>query len=131
MINDKVKEEFFELLQIIDISPYNNAMTVSQVLMNCYKNYNLTLPEAETLFRTYKSRIHLVGLPMKFFENSCKYHLINPPNKKLKFKPMIGNKQKKFGLWIEMNGKNQLEKIISKCNKVDRNLNNTGFLTSQ
>ena len=104
--------------QIIDLPEYNNALVVSQHLMESIQQFSISLNTIEKILRRLQSRIYLVGLPLSFYKDWD--YQARLPNSKYLYD---------YGLWVEMNGPEELEKIIQRANNiVDRSLKKTGFL---
>lgn len=117
---EEIINYFLTMHQILNIPEYNNAMIAGQYIMDAIKQYELTLPEIEKIFREMGSRVYLIGLPLSFFKN------------KYTFIPKLPNSDKslKYGLWIEVDGPEFVHQVIEKYHlaDVDRSLEETGFL---
>lgn len=114
---------FLRMIEIVDLPEYNNAMIISQYIVDAMKIYSLSLSDIENILRSLKSRIYLIGFPLSFY-NTEKYIFISKLPKE--------DKNFEYALWIEVNGLDALESFLEDNgwtdNDVDRSLKNTGFL---
>lgn len=123
VIKEEHKQFFRGMCDKIDVPQYNNAMEVSEYIMRAIKNFGISLPEIESILRSIKSRVYLIGFPLSWYNTGDQ-----------EFRSMNLNKKNcDFALWVEVNGYDTLEKIIKKYNwterDIDRSLEKTGFLT--
>ena len=106
IIKEEQKQFFRGMCDKIDIPQYNNAMEVSEYILRAIKNFGISLPEIESILRSIKSRVYLIGFPLSWYNTGDQ-----------KFGSMNLNKNTcDFALWIEVNGSDTLEEIIKKYN---------------
>ncbi len=124
-MNQELEKKIDTILQAmlvtIDLPQYNNAMVVAQCCIDIInENKEVTLIDIERLLRRTKSRVRLVGLPLKLYGDQ---YTAQRPHDETFYE---------FGLWVEMNGpeelKNMFQRFKLSVNDVDVSLERTGFL---
>jgi hypothetical protein len=122
-MNPEHKEYFMRMLEIIDLPEYNNAMIASQYIVDAIKDLKLSLSGIEATLRFLNSRVHLIGLPLSYYNSSGTEYIS---------KSIVNNERYEHVLWIELNGHEALIKLLKDLNlgdsDVDRSLEKTGFL---
>jgi len=120
MNKEETLEYFSRMHQILDLGGYNNAMIAGQHFLELIKEHNMCLSEIEDTLREMDSRIYLIGLPLSYFKSEYTLSAKLPDS----------DKQYKYALWVELNGKDTVEDLLvrNSLTDVDRSLNETGFL---
>jgi len=122
-MNPEHKEYFMRMLEIIDLPEYNNAMIASQYIVDAIKDLKLSLSGIEATLRFLNSRVHLIGLPLSYYNSSGTEYIS---------KSIVNSERYEHALWIELNGHEALIKLLEDLNlgdsDVDRSLEKTGFL---
>ena len=120
-MNQDLKEYLIRMHQVINLPDYNNAMIVAQHILEAIEKFEITIFEFESALREVKSRVHLLGLPLRVFNQGYRSWL--PPN---------ANKDYPYALWICMNGFDEISKTLEDFKieetDIDKNLSKTGFL---
>ena len=137
-----IKSTLKYILEIIDKPIYNNAGVVCQVIAGLMQKYDLTLPRAEQILRDLKSRVYLLGLPLRIYESDkTKLTLrkdLKPeeiPHITGKYTAILPGRDERFeyALWVCMNGKEEVPKTLKSYeltfNDIDLTLEQTGLLT--
>ena len=121
MVEEKeISHYFVRMHQVLSLPEYNNATIVGQYLMDAICDFKISLFYIETLFRKMESRVYLVGFPISFFTDTDEYVSRVPG--------VEGNL--KYALWVEVNGKTALDRLIAekKLVDIDWKMEQTGFL---
>lgn len=116
-IVEKVEQRLSERIVrvLLDLPEYNNCAIAGQYIIELITEFGTSLPEIEQILRQLNSRVYLIGLSLPIFNNP-----------KLTSKLPYCKKEYPYGLWIELNGKEALNKFTA--TDTDISLKKTGFL---
>lgn len=114
-VEQRLSERIVRVLQILDLPEYNNCAIAGQYIIELITEFGTSLPEIEQILRQLNSRVYLIGLSLPIFNNP-----------KFTSKLPYCKKEYPYGLWIELNGKEALNKFTA--TDTDISLKKTGFL---